>query len=104
MFSSPVIFKCSMHCMIIYSGNNLNFSQNIFQVHNADQLADWCLYYIAISYNEICRKNLKLLRNLHPENQAYLNRNRWPPIWYVRQLMHCVVMCQAEGIVLNDYL
>lgn len=52
-------------------------------MHNADQLADWCLYHIAVNYNEICRKTPKLLRNLHPENQAYLNRNRWPPVWLV---------------------
>ncbi|UYV78139.1 RHOBTB1 [Cordylochernes scorpioides] len=44
------------------------------QLHNADQLADWFLYHIAINYNDICRKSPKLLRNLHPENQAYLNR------------------------------
>lgn len=55
------------------------------QMHNADQLADWCLYHIAINYNDICRKTPKLLRNLHPENQAYLNRNRWPPIWYLKE-------------------
>ncbi|KAG8185073.1 hypothetical protein JTE90_017085 [Oedothorax gibbosus] len=55
------------------------------QMHNADQLADWCLYHIAVNYNEICRKTPKLLRNLHPENQAYLNRNRWPPVWYLKE-------------------
>lgn len=55
------------------------------QMHNADQLADWCLYHIAINYNDICRKTPKLLRNLHPENQAYLNRNRWPPVWYLKE-------------------
>ncbi|XP_076354179.1 rho-related BTB domain-containing protein 1-like isoform X2 [Tachypleus tridentatus] len=55
------------------------------QMHNADQLADWCLYNISVSYNEICRKSVKLLRTLHPENQAYLNRNRWPPVWYLKE-------------------
>ncbi|GFT16530.1 rho-related BTB domain-containing protein 1 [Nephila pilipes] len=55
------------------------------QMHNADQLADWCLYHIAVNYNDICRKTPKLLRNLHPENQAYLNRNRWPPVWYLKE-------------------
>uniref|UniRef100_T1JMP0 BTB domain-containing protein n=1 Tax=Strigamia maritima TaxID=126957 RepID=T1JMP0_STRMM len=55
------------------------------QMHNADQLADWCMNHIAINYNEICKKTPKLLRNLHPENQAYLNRHRWPPIWYLKE-------------------
>ena len=52
-----------------------------FQVHNAEQLSDWCLSYLSQSYNSICRKFPKVLRNLHPENQAALNVNRWPPIW-----------------------
>ncbi|CAG2110232.1 unnamed protein product, partial [Medioppia subpectinata] len=55
------------------------------QIHNADQLSEYCLHQIAIHYNEICHKNTKLLRNLHPENQAYLNRNRWPPVWYLKE-------------------
>lgn len=54
-------------------------------MHNANQLADWCLYQISIHYNDICHKNTKLLRSLHPENQAYLNRNRWPPVWYLKE-------------------
>ncbi|XP_067135297.1 rho-related BTB domain-containing protein 1-like [Centruroides vittatus] len=55
------------------------------QIHNADQLAEWCLHDIAINYNSVCLNNMKLLRNLHPENQAYLNKNRWPPIWYTKE-------------------
>lgn len=55
------------------------------QIHNADQLSDFCLYYITVHYNEICHNNVKLLRSLHPENQAFLNRNRWPPIWYLKE-------------------
>jgi len=54
------------------------------QVHNAEQLSDWCLSYLSQSYNSICRKFPKVLRNLHPENQAALNVNRWPPIWYLK--------------------
>ncbi|KAI2797416.1 Rho- BTB domain-containing protein 1 [Blomia tropicalis] len=55
------------------------------QIHNADQLSDFCLYHITINYNEICHTNMKLLRSLHPENQAYLNRNRWPPVWFLKE-------------------
>ena len=51
------------------------------QVHNAEQLSDWCLSYLSQNYNSICRKFPKVLRGLHPENQAALNVNRWPPIW-----------------------
>jgi len=54
------------------------------QIHNADQLSDWCLSYLSQSYNGICRKFPKILRGLHPENQAALNLKRWPPIWYLK--------------------
>ena len=53
------------------------------KVHNALQLGDWCLHYLAQNYNQICRKFPKVLRTFHPENQAWLNVHRWPPIWYV---------------------
>ena len=53
----------------------------ILQVHNAEQLSDWCLSYLSQNYNGICRKFPKILRGMLPENQASLNVNRWPPIW-----------------------
>ncbi|RWS14053.1 rho-related BTB domain-containing protein 1-like protein [Dinothrombium tinctorium] len=73
------------------------------QMHNADQLAEWCLYQITIHYKEISHKNMKLLRSLHPENQAYLNRNRWPPVWYLKELDYyerCVreKLLQKKGV------
>lgn len=51
------------------------------QMHNADQLVEWCLTCMATNYNHVCHKHTKQLRALHPENQAYLNRHRWPPVW-----------------------
>ncbi|KAK8729402.1 hypothetical protein OTU49_008816, partial [Cherax quadricarinatus] len=51
------------------------------QMHNADQLVEWCLTCMATNYNHVCHKHAKQLRSLHPENQAYLNRHRWPPVW-----------------------
>jgi len=54
------------------------------QMHAADQLAEWALAFLAQNYNNICRKFPKVLRSLHPENQASLNINRWPPIWYLK--------------------
>lgn len=55
------------------------------QLHNADQLSDYCLYRISVHYNDICHVHSKLLRALQPENQAYLNRNRWPPVWFLKE-------------------
>ncbi|XP_064111058.1 rho-related BTB domain-containing protein 1 isoform X2 [Macrobrachium rosenbergii] len=54
------------------------------QMHNADQLVEWCLTCMATNYNHVCHKMSKQLRSLHPENQAYLNRHRWPPVWYLK--------------------
>lgn len=56
------------------------------QLHNSEQLADWCLYQVAVRYDQAGHKFSKSLRSLHPENQAYLNRNRWPPVWFTREL------------------
>lgn len=69
------------------------------QLHNADQLADWCMNNIAVNYNIICKQSPKLLRNLHPENQAFLNRCRWPPIWYLKEYDYyerCVAQRERE--------
>lgn len=54
------------------------------QIHNADQLSEWCLAYLAQNYNTVCRRFPKVLRTLYPENQAALNITRWPPIWYLK--------------------
>ena len=56
------------------------------QIHNADQLTDFCLHHISVNYRDITHKQSKILRSLHPENQAYLNKNRWPPIWFQKEL------------------
>ena len=55
------------------------------QIHNCDQLADYCLYYLSVNYKDVSQRQSKILRSLHPENQAYLNRNRWPPIWFQKE-------------------
>ncbi|KAK7582686.1 hypothetical protein V9T40_014131 [Parthenolecanium corni] len=54
------------------------------KLHNADQLADWCMIYLCVNYNKLCKMSPKLLKNLHPENQDYLMEHRWPPVWYLK--------------------
>ncbi|KAB7504651.1 Rho-related BTB domain-containing protein 1 [Armadillidium nasatum] len=74
------------------------------QMHNADQLVDWCLTYLATSYNHVCHKYSKLLRSLHPENQAWLNRHRWPPVWYLKDFDYyerCLIERQREDTPLK---
>lgn len=53
------------------------------QLHNAHQLAEWCMSHLCVNYNIICTLP-KSLRALHPENQEYLCENRWPPVWYLK--------------------
>ncbi|XP_067013129.1 rho-related BTB domain-containing protein 1 isoform X4 [Anabrus simplex] len=54
------------------------------KLHNADQLADWCMNHLCTNYNKLCKMSPKLLRGLHPENQEYLSEHRWPPVWYLK--------------------
>ncbi|BES96792.1 Rho-related BTB domain-containing protein 1 2 [Nesidiocoris tenuis] len=54
------------------------------KLHNADQLADWCMSHLCTNYNKLCKMSPKLLRSLHPDNQEYLMENRWPPVWYLK--------------------
>lgn len=56
-----------------------------FQLHNAHQLAEWCMSYLCVNFNAICKVSPKVLKGaLHPENQEYLVENRWPPVWYLK--------------------
>ncbi|CRL03470.1 CLUMA_CG016254, isoform A [Clunio marinus] len=54
------------------------------KLHNAHQLAEWCMSYLCVNYNSICRHSPKSLKQLHPDNQEYLRENRWPPVWYLK--------------------
>nr|CAD7575375.1 unnamed protein product [Timema californicum] len=54
------------------------------KLHNADQLADWCMNHLCTNYNKLCKMSPKLLKGLHPENQEYLCEHRWPPVWYLK--------------------
>lgn len=54
------------------------------KLHNAHQLAEWCMLYLCVNYNTICRHSPKNLKQLQPENQDYLREHRWPPVWYLK--------------------
>ncbi|KAK5645526.1 hypothetical protein RI129_006826 [Pyrocoelia pectoralis] len=54
------------------------------KLHNAHQLADWCMNHLCVNYNKLCRMSPRSLRLLHPDNQAYLVEHRWPPVWYLK--------------------
>ncbi|XP_044740814.1 rho-related BTB domain-containing protein 1 isoform X2 [Chrysoperla carnea] len=54
------------------------------KLHNAHQLADWCMNHLCINYNKLCKMSPRSVRLLHPENQEYLSEHRWPPVWYLK--------------------
>ncbi|XP_022918311.1 rho-related BTB domain-containing protein 1 [Onthophagus taurus] len=54
------------------------------KLHNAHQLADWCMNNLCVNYNKLCKMSPRSLRLLHPDNQAYLVEHRWPPVWYLK--------------------
>jgi len=55
------------------------------KLHNAHQLADFCMNHLCIYYNKLCKMSPRSLRLLHPDNQAYLVEHRWPPVWYLKE-------------------
>ncbi|KAG8038571.1 hypothetical protein G9C98_006267 [Cotesia typhae] len=54
------------------------------KLHNANQLADWCMNHLCVNYNKLCKMSPRSVRLLHPDNQEYLNEHRWPPVWYLK--------------------
>ncbi|XP_067389639.1 rho-related BTB domain-containing protein 2-like [Emydura macquarii macquarii] len=55
------------------------------QFHNARQLAAWCLHFICTNYNRVCRRFPREMKYMSPENKAHCERQRWPPVWYLKE-------------------
>ncbi|XP_060738536.1 rho related BTB domain containing 4 isoform X1 [Tachysurus vachellii] len=55
------------------------------QFHNAKQLSAWCLHHICTNYNSVCRKFPKDMKNMSPENQKHFEKQRWPPVWFLKE-------------------
>lgn len=56
------------------------------QLHNADGLSDWCLKYLCNHYLQLRQRYSKMFHRLNPENIKFIERNKWPPEWYVKEL------------------
>jgi len=54
------------------------------QLHNANQLATFCLHFIATNYQPM--KNRAEFKTLEGDNLKYVEENQWPPISYLKQL------------------
>ena len=60
-------------------------SYSVGKVHNAPQLAAWCLHFMATNYNNLCRHLGKDVKLLDDTTQKYLEENRYPPVWYLKE-------------------
>ncbi|GAB1604023.1 rho-related BTB domain-containing protein 2-like [Argonauta hians] len=72
--------------------NNANLMEDVLciletaQLHNASQLAKWCLHYLCVHFLDIFPQYAKLYKTLSLENQLYIDKHRWPPEWYVKEM------------------
>ncbi|CAL8247672.1 unnamed protein product [Merluccius merluccius] len=58
------------------------------QFHCAQQLTGWCLHHICTNYNSVCRKFPRDMKAKSAENQEYFEKQRWPPVWYLKEDDH----------------
>ncbi|KAK3749892.1 hypothetical protein QZH41_005808 [Actinostola sp. cb2023] len=54
------------------------------QAHNANQLSDWCLHFIATNYSVF--ESSSVFSLLQDGNKQYVEEHRWPPLSYLREL------------------
>ena len=63
--------------MLLYSGLLLTS-----QLHNSQQLSQWCLHFISSNYTAFAEKDEFSV--LEGENLAYVGEHRWPPLSYLQ--------------------
>lgn len=56
------------------------------QLHNADSLSDWCLKYLCNHYLQLRQRYMKTFQKLNTDNVKFIEKNKWPPEWYVKEL------------------
>ncbi|KAK6186195.1 hypothetical protein SNE40_008281 [Patella caerulea] len=67
------------------------------QLYGADELGKWCLSYLACHYKEIHQKHHKVFKVLQKDNQEYIEKHRWPPVWYLKEVEHFEKASQASS-------
>lgn len=71
-------------------------------MHNAENLSEWCMSYLCVNFNNICRYCPKALKLLHPDNQEYLREHRWPPVWYLKDYDYYQRCSKEQKIEMNS--
>ena len=56
----------------------------LLQLHNAEQLVNWCLFFIASNYEAF--KGRKEFHLLQGSNKEYVEEHRWPPLSYLKDV------------------
>ncbi|XP_077869062.1 rho-related protein racA-like [Saccoglossus kowalevskii] len=54
------------------------------QIHNADQLSDWCCHFISTNYMAFTQRTE--FAELDGDNLDFITKNRWPPIDYLNEV------------------
>ena len=66
----------------------------IAQLHNAPQLTSWCMYFMTVNYNDVCDRHGKELKEVNMTTLKYLEENRWPPVWYLKEHDSYIKACR----------
>ncbi|KAL8604919.1 hypothetical protein ACOMHN_028547 [Nucella lapillus] len=56
------------------------------ELHNAKQLSVWCERFLSIHYREATQQHHKLFHSLPKEKQEAIEKLRWPPVWYLKEM------------------
>ena len=70
---------------LMYGGLLSLASYKLAEFHNAQQLSAWCLHFMAINYNVLCKEQSQEIKSLEPKTLQYLEKNQWPPLWYLKE-------------------
>ncbi|XP_041477615.1 rho-related BTB domain-containing protein 1-like [Lytechinus variegatus] len=73
----------------------------IAKLHNAHQLHSWCIHYMTIRYIDVQKGRPKLFKELAPEYRKQIERQRWPPAYYLDEAAY-FEKCLAELKKGND--
>jgi len=65
------------------------------QLHNASQLAQFCLHFISTNYGPFTKR--PEFSKLSPENLEYIEEHRWPPVSYLKALDDYEVLMKKKS-------
>ena len=67
----------------------------LLQLHNAEQLSNWCLHFISSNYTVFLqRKEFSLLKGA---NLEHVEEHRWPPLAYLTEVEEYEALMKAKG-------